>query len=94
MQHFLDQFTRLNQAMRAALTDRDFDLACTIDAQRRDLLTEMMSQPFPEDAADVLTFIENCAVENAELCAELERELGALARHAGQSQKMMRAYSA
>lgn len=92
MQSFRDQFISLNEAMRQALTDRDFDRACNLDAQRRDLLVDMMSRPAPEDAAEILDFIEACAAENAALCADLEHELGALARHAGKSQKMMRAY--
>ncbi len=93
MQDFLDQFTQLDLAMRSALTDRDFDLACAIDGKRRDLLVDMMSQPMPENVIEILDFIEMRAAENAQLCADLERELGALARHAGKSQKMMRAYS-
>jgi hypothetical protein len=86
-------FERLNLSLRQALEVGDFEMACAIDAQRRDLLLAMMQAPEDARSLEVLDFIETCAIENANLCAELEASLGDLSRRSSQSRKMMQAYN-
>lgn len=89
---FQARFEELNQSLRQALYDGDFDRACGIDAQRRDLIETLMAQPQEAYTVEMLQYLEACAIENATLCAQLETSLGDLSRRSSQSQKMMRAY--
>lgn len=90
---FRTNFEKLNQALRQALQSGDFEQAFAIDQQRRDLLEEMMQLPEDARSLEVLDYIEQCAIENATLCAELETSLGDLSRRSSQSRKMMQAYN-
>jgi hypothetical protein len=93
MQMYRTDFEQLNLSLRQALEAGDFELACSIDEQRRNLLEVMMQAPEDARSLEVLEYIEACAIENANLCAELEASLGDLSRRSSQSRKMMQAYN-
>ncbi len=92
MSEFREKFEHLNNELRSALVIGDFEAVCIVDAERRALLSDFMSVPSKADD-ELLAYIESCAVENAQISADLDEALTSLSHQFSKSQKMMRAYS-
>jgi len=93
MNDFREKFEHLNNELRSALVIGDFETVCSVDAERRALLSDLMSVPNKADDGELLAYIESCAVENAQISADLDEALTRLSHQFSNSQKMMRAYS-
>jgi len=91
MKKFKAKFSGLNDRLRDAIAEGDFDLAQKIDAERQYLLVSLMKADIEQDD-ELMDYVEQCARENAELVTTLETALTDLSRQTSTAGKVLKAY--
>ena len=93
MAEIREQFSALNSHIAAALTNKDFNRAVTLDLARQDILKDLCLMDMSGIDEGFFTFIEQCAKDNADLIETIEKEMEELTFRQSRTRKAQVAYT-
>jgi len=92
MNHIAEQFQMLNGHIAAAISEKDYTRAATLDRARQDMLRDICLMDIQSIDAEFFALIEECARDNASLIQTVQEEISHINWQTSRSLKAQRAY--
>ena len=92
MNHIAEQFQMLNGHIAAAISEKDYTRAATLDRARQDMLKDICLMDIQSIDAEFFALIEECARDNASLIQTVQEEISHINWQTSRSLKAQRAY--
>ena len=87
-----EQFQMLNGHIAAAIWQKDYTRAATLDRARQDILRDLCLMDMQSIDAEFFALIEECARDNASLIQTVQEDMSHISWQTSRSMKAQRAY--